>query len=232
VRRKSATRHVDWDYNLAIMLRYFVIAIAFIALGAPPQPGNHSVDWGSIHSFAGTYHAVTVQNGGNREEVSGHSKIPFSRSFPISGSVEYVFTGNSDATARTSGNSPSGPCAFQQRQPNHSGHDSAVRIDLSINLKNHTYSWQAQPIKIHFEEGGYSPDCGGAPRAMTAMDIGMASVGSLPLPTDTDVLCGKASFSNPGDFTANVDWYFYPDDGKPRQAPVCPAAVNPTGGTS
>ena len=45
-----------------------MIAIAFIVLGAPPQPGNHSVDWGSIHSFAGTYHAVTVQDGGNREE--------------------------------------------------------------------------------------------------------------------------------------------------------------------
>jgi hypothetical protein len=214
------------------MLRCIAMAIAFITLGTPRPPGNPQVDWGSIHAFAGTYHAVTVQDGGNREEVSGRSKIPLSRSVPTSGAIEYIFTGTSDATARTSGNPPSGPCAFQQRQPNHSGQDTAVRIDLFINLKNHTYSWQAQPIKIHFEEGGYSPACGGAPRAMTAMDIGMASVGSLPLPTDSDVLCGKATFSDPGDFTANVDWYFYPDDGKKRDAPVCPAAVNPTGGTS
>ena len=91
------------------MMRHIAIAIAFITLGAPPQPGNHPVDWGSIHSFAGTYHAVTVQDGGNREEVSGRSKIPLSRSTPISGSIEYIFTGNSDATARTSGNAPSGP---------------------------------------------------------------------------------------------------------------------------
>lgn len=227
----------DWEYTVALMRRYFaVIVVAFIVLGAAPHasptPGGHSVDWGSIHSFAGTYHAVTVQDGGNREEVSGHSKIPFSRSFPVSGAMEYVFTGGSNATARTSGSAPTGPCAFQQEQPNHSGQDSAVRIDLFINLKNHTYSWNAQPIKIHFEEGGSSPECGGTPRAMTTRDVGMAAVGSLRLPTGTDVLCGKATFSDPGDFTAHVDWYFYPDDGKRRQAPVCPAAVNPTGGTS
>src|ERR1700688_3651526 len=97
------------------MIRTFAIAIAFITLGAPPPPGNHSVDWGSFHSFAGKYRAVTVQDCGNREEVSGHSKIPFNRSSQISGSIEYVFTGNSEATARTSGNAPSGPCAFQKR---------------------------------------------------------------------------------------------------------------------
>lgn len=67
---------------------------------------------------------------------------------------------------------------------------------------------------------------------MTAREIGSAGVGNLPLPTGTDVLCGKATFTDPGDFTAHVDWYFYPNDGRPRGVPKCPAAVNPTGGTS
>lgn len=129
------------------MRRYFAaVVLAFIVLGATPHasptPGGHSVDWGSIHSFAGTYHAVMVQDGGGREEVSGHAKIPFNRK---SGGNEplYVFTGSSDATARTSGPAPTGPCAFQMEVPNHSGHDSAVRIDLFIN-ENHTYAWNAQ----------------------------------------------------------------------------------------
>jgi len=116
------------------------------------------------------------------------------------------------------------------RDPNHSGQDPALRIDLFINLKTHKYTWQAQPIVLHFEEGGYSPECGGQPRMMTAMDLGAASVTSLELPTDTEVLCGKATFDLPGgDTVTKIDWYFYPDDGKPRQAPQCPAVLNPGG---
>ena len=206
------------------MFRSVVTAIVFLVLAVSPTPGAPSVDWGSIHSFTGNYHAVTIQDGGNREEVSGRIKIPFDRSYMASGALQHIFTGTSDASARTSGPAAKGPCAFQQPDPNHSGHDPAVRIDLFINMKKQTYSWNVQPIKIHFEAGGYSPECGGYPRAMITQDLGIVSVGNLPLPKDSDILCGKAMFK--GEDVRDIDWYFYPDDGKPRQPPVCPAVQN------
>jgi len=78
-----------------------VAAGACVALGATSQPSGHSVDWGSIHSFAGNYRSLTVMNGGVREEITGQSKIPFNRSSGLPGSVQYIFTGNSLASARS-----------------------------------------------------------------------------------------------------------------------------------
>jgi hypothetical protein len=197
-------------------------------LSASSLPAAQSVDWGAIHSFAGHYHAIVEFKNGVRQEVSGESKIPFNRSFGRAGKMQYIFTGTSVASARSSGPAPTGPCAFQKDDPNHSGENPSLRIDLFINLDSHTYDWQPQPVIVHFESGGYSPECGGPPRMMTAMDLGAVPLSGLDLPTDSDVLCGKATLEVPdGDSVTKVDWYFYPDDGKPRQAPVCPAVLNP-----
>ncbi len=223
---------------MAGMISRLGVAIAVVALfpaasGSSPAPGQTAIDWGSIKSFAETYHAVTITKGGDREEVTGTSTITFNRSVPGPHGIEsYIFDGTSDVQARTSGPPPSGPCAFQIANPNHRAQKSGVPIQLILNLQNRTYEWDAQPVAIHFMQGGYSPNCGGSKAALTSSDIGMATVGNVPIPTTTQMLCGKAVFTDSGDFTAYVDWIFYPTGSKIPPAPQCPGVPKATGGTS
>ncbi|MGO8976003.1 MAG: hypothetical protein ACLQJ0_28620 [Steroidobacteraceae bacterium] len=202
----------------------FLVAVVGLALGGTSQSGNNSVDWASIRTYVGHYHAIQIPAPGFRKEISAaQSKILFDRSFGLPGAMQYIFIGTSVASGRSSGPVPTGPCAFMSGDPNRSGENKALRIQLYLDLKHHNYGFQGEPIAVQYMVGGYSPDCGGSGRIMTAQLIGQISLITVDLPTDTDVLCGKETIQTPkGEVTETIDWYFYPDDGEPRQAPVCP----------
>jgi hypothetical protein len=220
--------------NLLPLVALIAIVIDLSPSSAEARAG-HGMDWGSVTRFVGTYHAVTIQVGGRRSEVSGRVSLALDKSSPVRpGQMEYIFDGIADATVRNSGPTPNG-CAAMGEPPNLTGHAANVGIVLHINTADNTYDWNAQPLKLSFQIGGYTPECGSpnGPKHMTVADYGMASVGNLRLPSTSVALCGKTVFTDPGDFTAYVNWYFYPKDVNPKNiAPACPSVKNATGGTS
>ena len=216
------------------------LGLVAVALGCSPNPApTHrppvTVDWGSIHTFVGTYHILTVyaiDAPYHREESNGRSTISYKAAsrLGVKGAREYLFEGNSEVTASTWGPTATGRCAFQAPSPNHVAHSTKIHIVLGINTKSHTYWWNANPILIHFLEGGYSPDCGGFPKKMTVDDIGGGAIGMIPLPSVGNVLCGTAKFTDPGDFTSTMDWRFFPSGSAPPTFSPCPAVRNPNAG--
>ncbi len=213
-----------------------VIVIRGASPSPSPAPTQRGVDWRSkfaTQSFVGTYHAVRLRQDGAREEVTGRVIKAMSLSNPSpSGSPNMPF-GSSVATASLSAPMPKGPCVLVNRRyiPTLGPSTRKVSIWLIFDLKRRTYGWVADSMPLPYEEGGYSPRCGGFPMKMGAWEVGGAEVGNLPLPSTTDVLCGKAIWTIFDKITTTVSWRFYPKGGNPGQASVCPTFVNPGGGT-
>jgi hypothetical protein len=223
--------------SIRTLLRLIAVTatVIFMSASSAGAHDTHGMNWGAVTKFVGTYHAVTIQAGGRRSEVSGRVSLVLDRTFAVRPEqLEYDFDGVADATVRNSGPAPTG-CAAMGEPANLSGHAANVGMVLRINTTDKSYEWNAQPLKLSFQIGGYTPECGSpnGPKHMTVADYGMASVGNLRLPTTTEILCGKTVFSDPGDFTAYVNWHFYPKDVSPNiGAPLCPSFKNTSGGTS
>lgn len=223
-------------------LRLLAATAAIAILGMLPSPSfartQLTVDWSAIHSFVGTYHAasryLSGPNNGAREEVSGRATIPLNRSYSVgSGYVDYEFAGTAQMSASISGPIPKGPCGlYEYHIPTHVVSNRTARIFISLDLKRRIYSWQAEPITIHYEERGYSKICDEYPTHLTVGYLGSAEAGNLPLPTTTDVLCGTKTLSVPDEsgYTARISWSFIPKGGKPGPL-VCPSFAGHNGGT-
>jgi hypothetical protein len=222
----AAWQQEAWSMARAVSV-VVIVSAACIACGGSSQSGNNSVDWASIRTYVGHYHAIQMPGAGVRMEISAtQSKIPFDRSYGLPGAMTYVFIGSSMASGRSSGPPTPGQCPAMAIAPNFSGENKTLRIQLYIDQKHHNYGFQGEPIAVPYM---MATDCAGSGKIMTAIDIGQISLITVDLPTTTDVLCGKETIqTTKGEVAQTIDWYFYPDDGKPRQAPVCPEVVKVT----